>query len=45
MYKEIDASVIERVNENWQFALDALGYERLEPRGRETSTTEELTKA
>jgi hypothetical protein len=45
VYKEIDDSIIERVNENWQFALDALGYGRLEPRGRETSTTEELTKA
>lgn len=45
VYKEVDDSIIERVNENWQFALDALGYERLEPRGGETGATEELTKA
>jgi hypothetical protein len=45
VYKEIDNSIIEGVNEHWQFALDALGYERLEPRGREVSTKEEMTKA
>jgi len=27
----LDDDVIRKVNEHWQFALDALGYERLEP--------------
>ena len=45
VYKEIDDSIVQRVNDSWQFALDALGYERLEPRGQEASHKEELTKA
>ena len=32
--QEIDDEVIAKVNQHWQFALDALGYERLEPAGR-----------
>lgn len=28
---KIDDSVIRKVNQHWQFAFDALGYERLEP--------------
>jgi hypothetical protein len=32
--QEIDDNVITKVNQRWQFALDALGYERLEPADR-----------
>jgi hypothetical protein len=29
--QEIDDNIIEKVNQHWQFALDALGYQRLQP--------------
>jgi hypothetical protein len=45
VYKEIDDSIIGRVNENWQFALDELGYERLEPRAREMTAGEKSSQA
>ena len=30
-HKKLDDNVIEKVNQNWRFAFDALGYPRLEP--------------
>jgi hypothetical protein len=30
-HKKLDDDVIEKVNQNWRFAFDALGYPRLEP--------------
>jgi len=34
-HKSLDNSVITKINQNWQFAFDALGYERLKPAGEE----------
>jgi hypothetical protein len=31
VYKRLEDSLIEKVNQNWGFAIDALGYQRLEP--------------
>jgi hypothetical protein len=42
-HKNLDNSVITKINQNWQFAFDALGYERLEPASEETSTTGKST--
>ncbi len=36
--QEIDDNVIVKVNQHWQFALDALGYERLQPAGRSNAS-------
>jgi len=33
--QKIDDKIIKEVNEHWQFALEELGYERLEPTGKE----------
>lgn len=33
VYKKLEDSLITKVNQNWSFAIDALGYERLEPTG------------
>jgi len=32
-HKQLDDSVITKINRNWQFAFDALGYKRIEPAG------------
>jgi hypothetical protein len=31
VYKKLEDSLIQTVNQNWSFALEALGYKRLEP--------------
>jgi len=33
-HKQLDDSVITKINRNWQFAFDALGYKRIEPAGK-----------
>ena len=33
VYKKLEDSLIQNVNQNWSFALEALGYKRLEPSG------------
>ena len=42
VYKEVDDDVITKVNTHWSFALDELGYDRLEPKGGESSTAAEI---
>ena len=32
-HKQLDDSAITKINRNWQFAFDALGYKRIEPAG------------
>jgi len=32
-HKQLDDSAITKINRNWQFAFDALGYKRVEPAG------------
>lgn len=32
-HKQLDDSIITKINRNWQFAFDALGYKRIEPAG------------
>ena len=44
VYKEVDDDVITKVNTHWGFALDELGYERLEPKGMAKNATETLQK-
>jgi hypothetical protein len=33
-HKQLDDSAITKINRNWQFAFDALGYKRIEPAGK-----------
>jgi len=35
-HKQLDDSAITKINRNWQFAFDALGYKRLEPASKVT---------
>jgi hypothetical protein len=35
-HKTLDDSAITKINRNWQFAFDALGYKRIEPTGKVT---------
>jgi hypothetical protein len=35
-HKTLDDSAITKINQNWQFAFDALGYKRIEPAGKVT---------
>jgi hypothetical protein len=42
-HKNLDDSIITKINRDWQFAFDALGYERLEPAGEKRSPTGKST--
>lgn len=42
-HKVLDDETMSRLNQHWHFAFDALAYERLEPTGSATSTTEKST--
>ena len=35
-HKQLEDSVITKINQNWQFAFDALGYKRIEPASKVT---------
>jgi hypothetical protein len=42
-HKTLDDDAITKINRNWQFAFDALGYKLIEPAGKEKSTTGKST--
>jgi len=42
-HKTLDDGAITKINRNWQFAFDALGYKLIEPAGKEKSTTGKST--
>ena len=35
-HKQLDDNLTTKINQNWQFAFDALGYKRIEPAGKVT---------
>jgi hypothetical protein len=43
-HKKLDDNIVIKVNQHWQFAFDALGYERLEPASEGKSTGEKSRK-
>jgi len=43
-HKQLDDSVITKINQNWQFALDALGYKPLELGSKQKNTTGKSTQ-
>jgi hypothetical protein len=42
-HKNLDDSIITKINRDWQFAFNALGYKRLEPAGEKRSPTGKST--
>jgi hypothetical protein len=42
-HKTLDDGAITKINQNWQFAFDALGYKLIEPASTEKSTTGKST--
>lgn len=42
-HRTLDDNAIAKINSNWQFAFDALGYKHIEPESKEKSTTGKST--